>query len=621
MRNSFRACSFCVILLLLIPIANAAPEQWERLHIVELSPTWQYYPGDCRGNFHGPWQKLPDLQTFLAGPPDYCAAALVAVPADLNHGLSILLPGWRSQSPYPPRLEVFLDGVLLRIDEREEPWYQVLPPRPHLYHSVGPITEGVHHLVIHAHSSSVLQHYAIAIDQQGPIWIGTRGAIAMKYRDIARAPIEAEPWSWVLLVMSLMIGLGLAFWTIDSAWNRQADWLLLLIDGVFLAFSAIQILQRLTPDLPEGLYWTVFTLATTSITIFLGLLFARFANLPLSGWLLRMFWILSGVYALSRLGLCIDSPRLFPGPLVSLLLNLTLFLYILLLALVAVKHQRRNWIFVPCILLSTTAAILEVYERRYQSLYDVAMFCFLSALLAFGLNRTMSKLRQSSRLESEVAAGQSVQQTLLPPRLESTSENFHWSVVYRAASHLGGDFYRVQEDADGLWVFLGDVSGKGVAAAIAVSYVLALLDQRIPGSPGETLGWLNGQVQARFSGSFVTALCLQIGRDGRVEYAIAGHPSPYTRRGALPFEARLPLGIDAGVQYPTQEMCLQSGERLVAVSDGLLEAGSTTGKLLGFDEVESLIRQDASLLDLMDVAGNYGQDDDLTLIEVFRVAQ
>ena len=111
---------------------------------------------------------------------------------------------------------------------------------------------------------------------------------------------------------------------------------------------------------------------------------------------------------------------------------------------------------------------------------------------------------------------------------------------------VGGDFYQVLERAGGSRVVLvGDVSGKGLKAAMLVSVTVGMLRRERSSSPAEILAGLNEGLAGRCGGGFVTC-CYA---NGTVTIANAGHPSPYCDGREVEVEAGLPLGIAPGVEY------------------------------------------------------------------------
>jgi serine phosphatase RsbU (regulator of sigma subunit) len=114
---------------------------------------------------------------------------------------------------------------------------------------------------------------------------------------------------------------------------------------------------------------------------------------------------------------------------------------------------------------------------------------------------------------------------------------------------VGGDFYQILPLADGaVLIAIGDVSGKGMPAAMTVSLLVGTLHALVETTknPGQLLAGLNRLTQARSHGGFTTCLILRIEANGAVTFANAGHISPYLNGLEIDCENGLPLGVAAG---------------------------------------------------------------------------
>ena len=161
---------------------------------------------------------------------------------------------------------------------------------------------------------------------------------------------------------------------------------------------------------------------------------------------------------------------------------------------------------------------------------------------------------------------------------------------------------------------MGDVSGKGLDAAMLVAVVLGSLVNETHRSPASLLAYLNRAVMGRTGGGFITACCARLYPDGRIVLANAGHISPYLDGRELQLENGLPLGISADAAYSETE--IQTDGALTFISDGVVEARDARGELLGFERVAVLTAQTASKI--ADAAQRWGQEDDITVLTVAR---
>jgi hypothetical protein len=250
--------------------------------------------------------------------------------------------------------------------------------------------------------------------------------------------------------------------------------------------------------------------------------------------------------------------------------------------------------------------------------------CTLTALGAVTLVILVRDLihdrSEKQRLAAELAASRAVQQILIP---EQTPEipGFTIDAVYEPYGEVGGDFYQILPLVDGgALIAIGDVSGKGMPAAMMVSLLVGTLHALVETttSPGQLLAGLNRLVQGRSHGGFTTCLILRIAPDGAVTFANAGHISPYFHGKELPCEDGLPLGLVAANSYPESSFLLSAGEQLTLLTDGVIEARNGAGELFGFDRTAANASLTAEAI--AQQAQAFGQDDDITVLTVVRMA-
>jgi serine phosphatase RsbU (regulator of sigma subunit) len=117
-----------------------------------------------------------------------------------------------------------------------------------------------------------------------------------------------------------------------------------------------------------------------------------------------------------------------------------------------------------------------------------------------------------------------------------------------------------------------------------------------------------------------TCLALRIGADGNVLLANAGHIPPYLNGEPLAMEGALPLGMTSDLDLSVMRFKLAVGDRLVLMSDGIVEAQDVAGNLFGFDRAHDLLRKAKTAAELAIAAQNFGQEDDISVISVTRTA-
>jgi hypothetical protein len=223
-------------------------------------------------------------------------------------------------------------------------------------------------------------------------------------------------------------------------------------------------------------------------------------------------------------------------------------------------------------------------------------------------------VRQSMKKDMEQAQ-QLQQRVLVPEALHS--QFFTVETEYRPAQTVGGDFFQTLTKPDGsLLVVIGDVSGKGVSAAMLVAVLVGAIRNRAEDSfdPASMLARLNRRMLGRSGGHFATCMVAEILPDGTMGIANAGHLSPYLNGEEMELEGSLPLGIVGDTEYSVQNFMLKPGDRLTFMTDGVVEATNAAKQLFGFDRTREISRQRAAAI--VEQAQSFGQEDDITVLGV-----
>ena len=250
---------------------------------------------------------------------------------------------------------------------------------------------------------------------------------------------------------------------------------------------------------------------------------------------------------------------------------------------------------------------LELSLRSFILVFVFALGIVLSL-------RSAESDREQGRLAQEMAAAAEVQSLMLPGPGQSGTE-IAIEAVYQPASEVGGDFYQVLERPGGARVALvGDVSGKGLKAAMLVSVAIGALRREKSSSPGEILAGLNEALMGQ--GGFVTCCCICYQPGGELTVASAGHPAPYCNNRELEVEAGLPLGLVPGTEWTETRIQLPPGAQVTLVSDGVVEAENAQRELFGFERTREISARAAA--EIAEAARAWGQNDDITVVTVRR---
>jgi sigma-B regulation protein RsbU (phosphoserine phosphatase) len=261
-----------------------------------------------------------------------------------------------------------------------------------------------------------------------------------------------------------------------------------------------------------------------------------------------------------------------------------------------------------------------------------------AAALAMNNFRLTQKIVQQERDRHELELAAEIQRDLLPPAMP---RDFPLHGINIPARSVSGDFFDIMTLPDGrIWFNVGDVSGKGMNAALLMAKTSSLFRclAKSAEDPGQLLNAINNELcETNSHGMFVTMLGgLFHPATGRLKLTNAGHEPPLhfdlrtERFNSIAADAP-PLGIAPGIAgpdgFPVTELNLEGGS-LYVFTDGLTEATTFGGGMLGIDGVRALIRDHAEEspdLRLKSIAGAVklpGQSlrDDLTLLVVEDMA-
>lgn len=359
--------------------------------------------------------------------------------------------------------------------------------------------------------------------------------------------------------------------------------------------------------------------------------------------LLAVFCVFAGV------GFASDSVGMGRAPVVRFVLSVLVSAgFAVCYAVAGITLRRRFWLaFVPLFLVQFIGMgvlgnvfpgtpepqqydATETVHLRHRMIFDsVAIMIsvvlgyigFLAVSIREG-RRHIRMQREKASLESEMAAAREIQRVMVPQELPATP-GYELECVYRPAAQVGGDFFQVIPlKSGGSLVIIGDVSGKGLSAAMIVSMVVGMLGTitSFTEEPSAILTELNRRLLGRVRDGFVTCAALRLDPEGRLTVANAGHLAPYLNGAEMASAGSLPLGMSASTVYEQSEEALRSGDRVFLLTDGVVEAQTTDGKLLGFGRMEGLLREGATAAELAEAAQLHGQADDITVVCVHHTA-
>ncbi|MBV8761670.1 MAG: SpoIIE family protein phosphatase [Deltaproteobacteria bacterium] len=253
--------------------------------------------------------------------------------------------------------------------------------------------------------------------------------------------------------------------------------------------------------------------------------------------------------------------------------------------------------------------------------------------MAIHATRVAAQLARREKLERDLRVARQIQRSLLPATLPQVV-GLDFAVHYEPAYQIGGDFYDfIWHDPAHLGLAVGDVAGKAISAALYMARLTSELRSRaaIARTPARLLRRVNQEIaQLGDDGMFATLVyCIYDLETRSLVFTNAGHCVPLLRRGdrVFPLQAERahtpPLGVTPELEAGEARVQLHSGDMLIMVSDGILEARDARGNEYGLSRLSRRIRSargnaedvvKAILSDIDGHAQNQTQADDMTIV-------
>ncbi len=255
----------------------------------------------------------------------------------------------------------------------------------------------------------------------------------------------------------------------------------------------------------------------------------------------------------------------------------------------ATGFRTRSILCAPLIAGGKTIGVLQVLNASGKVAFDEVELEGLVAhanlaATAIGKLQALERERERERFQRDLAVAAEIQGELLARAIPQTLHGVVFAAHNVPAAWVGGDFYGVFPRGDGEVDFvIGDVSGKGMPAALLMAQTLSALPFvfQAAGGPAEALGMLNRTFsEGMVRGMFMTVLAGRMVPQRReVMLASAGHPAPVVVdtlgvAGEFGIPVGLPVGITPQVDYAQSVVRLGVGGRVVLFTDGLAESRS-----------------------------------------------
>ena len=272
--------------------------------------------------------------------------------------------------------------------------------------------------------------------------------------------------------------------------------------------------------------------------------------------------------------------------------------------------------------------LTQFFPTSLPQLEPFGFAAFLATLGFVAARSTLRRDQQLKEIQNELEIAHRIQLSILPSEFP-VSVNFRVAARYVPMSSVAGDLYDyIIADDHQVGLLIADVSGHGVPAALIASMVkLAAASQRaVAGDPSRFLSGMNSALLGNTQNQFVTAAYVHLNSEsGELRYSAAAHPPLLLLRSGRVTQIEkngLMLAAFASASYSTAVHKLETDDRIVMYTDGVVEASNAAGDFFGHDalcdlltrtrELSPAITADSIISSVRQWSGK--QDDDLTIL-------
>ncbi len=447
-------------------------------------------------------------------------------------------------------------------------------------------------------------------------------------------------FSSVLQSLLFLLVLPLPLWAwLENRQERTYLWLFLVLACALLRVVMV-LIGNLASVLPLGPNLLMLDAILAPLVLPLWAMFWwHWFGLRDKRWIRRAAWFFAAVEMLALL--CVRLPlidlNLVPRSWLPSLVTasvvclVALGLLLLVILVEGFRHDRTEALLaaLPLLLIefaSFSGYILHTFGIASQfyffglgigvgSIAWILMVIVIGALVMRRFLRTQASRERAAQIVAlDMEQAQQLQQRVLVPEVLH-SPAFSVETEYHPAQTVGGDFFQTLTRPDGtLLMVLGDVSGKGMSAAMLVAVLVGAIRTRAEESfdPASMLTMLNQRLIGRSGGHLATCLAAELRPDGTMHIVNAGHLPPYLNGQELDLEGSLPLGAANVIDLSSRMLTLQPGDRLTFLTDGVVEAMNSQSELFGFDRARTISNLPAAAI--VQQAQAFGQNDDITVL-------
>lgn len=422
--------------------------------------------------------------------------------------------------------------------------------------------------------------------------------------------IQEFLWNVILAVIASAAGLaaiGMSFfrWRLKDLSLITFGTTSLLYGLRLLADTQLSLYVSTAPPQPL-LYFTAFSTYVIPIPLssFLRHLLGR-------GWRNSMLWTLRGAIVFAMAAVISDLIQSTPGSMMSVNNALVIIWACVVLANTFLGGQKRTRELRVVLFGFLIFGLFAVNENLVQlhlvpwtwSWEELGFLAFLGALGHIAAMRFFSNEARLLTIEHDMEIARQIQSSILPRTLPAI-HGLDLTARYIPMASVAGDFYDVLlQDEKRFCILVADVSGHGLGAALIASMLKVAFasQQRALGDPAEVLAGINRTLTGTLENNFVTAGCLFVDADaGALRYAGAGHPPLLLHRRAEHTLHELGnngllLGPFPDAKYEATTMSMESGDRLIMYTDGIIETTNAAGHFFGDGPFKDFIKTHAHL--------------------------
>lgn len=303
----------------------------------------------------------------------------------------------------------------------------------------------------------------------------------------------------------------------------------------------------------------------------------------------------------------------------------------------AAEGSIRSWMGIPLRVREKTVGVLNINSHtigRYSP-EEIELAEAFADQASVALQNARLHEFEVKQIEQELTIAHDIQTSLLPSATPEI-EQLEIAAYTMPARQVSGDYFQYLPMPNGrLGIAVGDVSGKGIPAAMLMAVITTAMRDEIARNarPSDLLNALNQRLLERMKATHVNSALLVGVFDPATRYleiANGGMVQPYLRDGRdwafLPVGG-YPLGVSQRMAYDSKTITLEPGAMLLLMTDGVIEAQNTGGEFFGFDRLEALLNGqprdmsaqtlvDRILAAVRDHLGDEEAQDDMTILAI-----